>query len=70
MVGTDDFIGDLLLSMGMITEEQADKARQHAEQNNVSLMEAVKALNLVANDDIMMILATEYGMETFDLSAY
>ena len=67
MTGSDAFIVDLLTSRGMITEEQAEEARKRADLEGITIIEALNSLNFVAEEEVMMMLAAEYGMETFDL---
>jgi len=70
MTGSDEFILDLMLSRGMINEEQAEQARRRAEEEGVSVIEALQDLKFVSEEEVMMMLAAEYGMETFDLQEY
>ncbi len=70
MTGSDEFILDLMLSRGMLEDEQAEQARKHAEEEGISVIEALQKLNFVSEEEVMMLLAAEYGMETFDLRDY
>ena len=70
MTGTEDFAIDLLLSRGVITEEQERGARELAELENTSVFESLEKLEIIAEQDIMMMLASEYDMETFDFTGY
>ncbi len=70
MTGSDAFVIDLMTSRGMITEEQAEEARKRADLEGISIIEALQSLNFVAEEEVMMMLAAEYGMETFDLRDY
>ncbi|OPZ30117.1 MAG: Type II secretion system protein E [Lentisphaerae bacterium ADurb.BinA184] len=70
MTGNDELILDLLTSRGFISDKQAEEVRQRAEEKNVSAVEALTELHHMAEDQVMTILASEYGMDTFDLSDY
>ena len=70
MTGSDAFIIDLMTSRGMITEAQAEEARKRADLEGISIIEALQSLNIIAEEEVMMMLAAEYGMETFDLKDY
>ncbi len=70
MAGTDDLIADLLVAKGMITQDQANNARAKADTDNHSFEEALIALGLVSEENVMMVLAAEYGMECVDLSHF
>ncbi|MFW5996442.1 MAG: GspE/PulE family protein [Lentisphaeria bacterium] len=70
MTGTDEIILDLLVSKGFISQEQGETARQNADDNGASFTEALADLEYMSEEQVMMVLAGEYGMETFDLSEY
>ena len=70
MTGNDEYILDLLLARGMITEEQAEAARTRGEQEDLSAGEALEKVDVMAEVEVMMMLAAEYGMETFDFTDY
>jgi len=70
LTGTDELILDLLVSKGFITEEKGEEARQRVNDNGISVTEALGELGYVSEDQVMMMLAGEYGMDTFDLSEY
>ena len=68
MAYDDDFILDLLVSMSVITDAQAEQTRGHVKEKNVDLMAALEKLGFTTEDDVIAILAAEYNMDTFDLS--
>ena len=70
MTGNDELILDLLSSRGFISEKQTEEVRHRAEEKNVSAVDALAELQYMSEDQVMMILASEYGMDTFDLSDY
>ena len=65
-----DFVCDLLLSVGMITDEQAEEARQKASDGSVDVLGALEMLGHATEDETLAALASEYGMETFDLGNF
>jgi len=65
-----DYVCDLLLSVGMITDEQAEEARQKASDGSVDVLGALEMLGHATEDETLAALASEYGMETFDLGNY
>ena len=70
MTGSDELILDLLVSRGMVTDSQAAVAREQADEKGQSIVEALEDLGFVDEGQVMMLLAGEYGMDTFDLSDY
>lgn len=70
MTGSDELIVDLLIAKGMVTPEQAEAARAKADADNSGIIDALVALKHVSEENVMMVLAAEYGMECFDLANY
>jgi general secretion pathway protein E/type IV pilus assembly protein PilB len=60
----------LLASRGIITDEQCTAAREAANEKGGALVDILGELEILTEEDVMMILAGEYGMDTFDLSDY
>ncbi|MFM1551234.1 MAG: GspE/PulE family protein [Lentisphaeria bacterium] len=65
-----DYVCDLLLSVGKITDEQAEETRQKAGDGSVDVLGALEALGFATEEETLATLASEYGMETFDLGNY
>lgn len=63
-----DYICDLLMSIGMITADQAEQAREKEEESDSNILSVLESLEIATEDDTLAVLASEYGMETFDLS--
>ena len=70
MTGTDELILDLLVSKGFVNSENVEEARQKADEDGTSVTEVLNELGYASEDQVMMMLAGEYGMDTFDLSEY
>lgn len=70
MTGSDELILDLLVSRGMIDESQAAEARKVAEEKDQHIIDILEELEFVSEANVMMLLAGEYGMDTFDLHNY
>ena len=66
----DEYIVDLLLMRGMLTEEQVSEAQEESEESGLDLLDALKRLEYLSEEELTMTLASEYGMESFDLSDY
>lgn len=70
MASNDELLVDLLIAKGLITEDQAGEARSKHEQDGSSLIDNIISLGYVPEENVMMMLASEYGMECFDLTGY
>lgn len=67
---SDEIIIELLVNRFLITEEQAQQAREEAEANGQSAIDALVQLDLASEEQVMMVLSAEYGMDTFDFTDY
>jgi general secretion pathway protein E/type IV pilus assembly protein PilB len=70
VTGSDELILDLISSRGFITEAQTEQVRETVDEKESTVPEALDALGFISEDQVLMILASEYGMDTFDLSDY
>lgn len=70
MGANDDLILDMLIAADNVTFEQAEKVRTYAEENKVDILEALVKMDVASEDEILMFLSAEFGMDTFDLSNY
>lgn len=70
MTGSDDFLLELLLHNGIITEEQAGEGQEYARAHESSVIEGLQHLHHITEADVLMMLSTEYGMDTFDFTGY
>ena len=68
MTGSDDFVLDLLQSRGIVTEAQVAEAREHAQLGGTSVLDALILLKRVSEDEVLHMVAAEYGMDTFEFS--
>jgi type IV pilus assembly protein PilB len=62
-------LGDILVSWGVITAEQAEKAAQMAKGSGKRLGEIVVEAGFAKEDQVAKALANQFGMEFIDLSA-
>ncbi|MBX3383646.1 MAG: Flp pilus assembly complex ATPase component TadA [Phycisphaeraceae bacterium] len=62
-------LGEILVSWGVITAEQADKAAQMAKGSGKRLGEVVVEAGFAKEDQVAKALANQFGMEYIDLSA-
>ena len=70
MAANDELILDLLSSREIISHAQAEEARLHASEKGVDVVDSLAELEIMPEDQVLMLLASEYGMETFDLNGY
>jgi type IV pilus assembly protein PilB len=68
VTGSDDFVLDLLQSRGIVTEAQVAEAREHAQLGGTSIVDSLVALKRVTEDEVLHMVAAEYGMDTFEFS--
>ena len=66
----EELVVNHLVNMGMITDAQAEEARDKVLEDESDIITALEELGHATEDDVLGILAVEYGMETFDLSGY
>ncbi|MCQ2402285.1 MAG: Flp pilus assembly complex ATPase component TadA [Lentisphaeria bacterium] len=67
MIGQEDFIVDLLVSRGLVTENQVEDAKKRVQEESVdSVLAGLYATDAVSDKAVLKMLAEEYGMETFD----
>ncbi|MDD3154734.1 MAG: type IV-A pilus assembly ATPase PilB [Victivallaceae bacterium] len=72
MAGNPDYTVKLLIENGLLTKEQAEKARGEAEKSQgiLSTLDMVVKLGFVSRDEVTAVLAQSYGMEVLDLDGY
>ncbi len=70
MIGQEEFIIELLISRGVITEDQLMEARKKQKSDTLdSTLQALYALKTITEADVMQLLAAEYGMDVFDFDS-
>ena len=70
VIGQEEFIVDLLISRGVITNEQVEDAKKKmAEGDEDSVLNALYALRIITEQQVMRVLGDEYGMETYDFDS-
>lgn len=65
-----DYILDLLHSQMYITDEQLAEAKEKAAADSIPVIDALKQINKMSDEEILMMVASVYGMETFDFTDY
>ncbi len=68
MTANDDYIIEILDSVGLITREQASKARETALQEDKSVVDILARDNIVSKMDVLKALANQFGMDTISLT--
>ena len=66
----EDFLLELLMENGVLDQESAQQVVNVANEHDVSVARAVEALEIMSADDVYMLLAAEYDLETVKLSEY
>ena len=68
MIEADDFIVDLLTAHGLVTDEQVEaaKAKLQEESSDGTVLDGLYLTKVVTEQDVVQILASEYGMDSFD----
>ncbi|MGI5923056.1 MAG: GspE/PulE family protein [Lentisphaeria bacterium] len=68
MIEADDFIVDMLVARGLVTEEQieAAKAKLQEEYSDGTVLEGLYLTKVVTEQDVVQILAVEYGMDVYN----
>ena len=72
MVENSDYILELLTEYGMVTPEQVDEGWQKVADSDgrFDIIEALQELKYVERNELMAMLAQQYGLETLDLTGY
>ncbi len=72
MARDTEYILSLLLEYGMVTAAQVDEAKLSAEKSGGAFdaVEALKKDGVVKENELLAMLAQQYGMEMIDLSTY
>ncbi len=72
MARDTDFIVYVLRERGMLSDEQLATAKKFAEdtQGKMDIVDAIKALKFIHEDEFREFLAAEYGMDVIDLKNY
>ena len=67
-----DFILELLLENGMVTEDQVSQGWEKvaASEGQQNIIQALEELKFVDKNEMLQMLAQQYGMETLDLNTY
>ena len=72
MARDSDYILELLQEYGMVGPEQIEQAWNEvtASEGRLDIIDALKVLGFVEEDQLLALLANQYGMEVVDLSSY
>lgn len=67
MIGREDFIIDLLIARGIISDEQLQEAKKRYQEDELrNVLEALYLSRAVSEADVLQLLAAEYGMDVYD----
>ena len=72
MTENSDYILELLNEYGMVDQDQVDEAWQlvSEREGTLDIVDALKELGYVNEDEMMAMLAQQYGLETLDLDGF
>ena len=67
-----DYILELLQEYGMVSDKQVEEAWEEvgSSKGNLDVIDALKVLGYVEEEQLLAMLANQYGMEVVDLSSY
>lgn len=66
----EDFLLELLIENGVLDQESAQTVVNFTNEHDVSLARAVESLDIMSAEDVYMLLAAEYDLETVKLAQY
>ncbi|HQC51852.1 MAG TPA: hypothetical protein PLE92_01875, partial [Lentisphaeria bacterium] len=74
MIEADDFVVELLLSHGLVSDEQVEQAREKAAQergagSSASALDGLYIIKAIDEKEVVQVLASEYGMDTYDFDS-
>jgi len=67
---SDELILELLFNERVITEDQIAAARERASADDSSVVETLQRMSAISEEQLIMLLSAEYGMDTFDFTDY
>jgi type IV pilus assembly protein PilB len=68
VIEADDFIVDLLMAHGLVTDEHVEQGKEKLQEEGGegSALDGLFLTKIVTEQDVVQILASEYGMDSFD----
>jgi len=74
VIEADDFVVELLLSHGLVSDEQVEQAREKAAQergagSSASALDGLYIIKAIDEKEVVQVLASEYGMDTYDFDS-
>lgn len=66
---SEQYVLDQMIENGYMTANQLEQAKEKMERDGGSLMEAIYALKICTEQDVVQMLADEYGRDTYDFDA-
>lgn len=68
MTANDEYVVEILESVGLISRSQGQESLQWAEKNDKPVIDALVALQVATKSDVLKALANQFGMEYMSLS--
>ena len=69
MTSNDDYVLQLLQEQGMVTAEQVDHAMMAIGTGGTSVLDELVKEEVVSEDDVLGLLASQFGMDMVDIDA-
>jgi general secretion pathway protein E/type IV pilus assembly protein PilB len=66
----DEYVVEILRDVGLISHEDLDQAKEMAATNNTGVVKSLIQMGRVTQMDVSKALASQFGMDTIDLSEY
>ena len=67
VISSDDYVVEMLQSQGLVTEDQVAQAKERITSDaDGSVLDALYDLKFVSEQDVVAMLGSEYGMDTYD----
>ncbi len=70
MPAQDEFVIEILRDVGLVSHDQIQQAKEHAEANKIGAVEALVKLGFVTERDVTKALANQFGLEMISLADY
>jgi type IV pilus assembly protein PilB len=70
MPAQDEYVVDILLDVGLVTHDDVQKAKELSGDGKLGLLDAILKSGKVSQMDVTKALASQFGMDTINLSEY
>ena len=70
MTGNDEYVIEILKNVGLVTGDDIDTASERAEQDGISVVDALIENEVVSKVEVMKTVAMQLGMDVISLADY